>query len=230
MVQCRLSSPASILVHSPPLPWIQDLYIAQPKVCEVANQSLVWSTNQKEWTKIKLTITEKNPHLNKTLAFSVWMKYGVEALDFWEDVLWAIISYLICWGSIMSSSVTCSVFTGLVPAWGLLEWLCYACYCNGDKNTRKLAQVARGCPGQQIMIYTQVSTTTIVIFRGWLPIATNYLHDGIHNSRLFYSRSNYVFSLSPSGMYFQLKWLHGIVALLRNRRFMEIITCKECFL
>ncbi|XP_039772148.1 atherin-like [Panicum virgatum] len=28
----RLSSPASILVHSPPLPWIQDLYIAQPKV------------------------------------------------------------------------------------------------------------------------------------------------------------------------------------------------------
>ena len=196
MVQCRLSSPASILVHSPPLPWIQDLYIAQPKVCEVANQSLVWSTNQKEWTKIKLTITEKNPHLNKTLAFSVWMKYGVEALDFWEDVLWAIISYLICCGSIMSSSVTCSVFTGLVPAWGLLEWLCYACYCNRDKNTRKLAQVARGCPGQQIMIYTQVSTTTIVIFRGWLPIATNYLHDGIHDSRLFYSRSNYVFSLS----------------------------------
>ncbi|XP_039845889.1 uncharacterized protein LOC120705551 isoform X14 [Panicum virgatum] len=50
----RLSSPASILVHSPPLPWIQDLYIAQPK------------------------------------------------------------------------------------------------------NTRKLAQVARGCPGQQIMIYTQI--------------------------------------------------------------------------
>jgi len=123
MVQCRLSSPASILVHSPPLPWIQDLYIAQPKVCEVANQSLVWSTNQKEWTKIKLTITEKNPHLNKTLAFSVWMKYGVEALDFWDDLLWAIISYLICWGSIMSSSVTCSAFTGLVPAWGLLEWL-----------------------------------------------------------------------------------------------------------
>ncbi|XP_039845877.1 uncharacterized protein LOC120705551 isoform X3 [Panicum virgatum] len=74
-------------------------------------------------------------------------------------------------------------------------------YCNGDKNTRKLAQVARGCPGQQIMIYTQVSTTTIVIFRGWLPIATNYLHDGIHNSRLFYSRSNYVFSLSPSGQF-----------------------------
>jgi len=203
MVQCRLSSPASILVHSPPLPWIQDLYIAQPKVCEVANQSLVWSTNQKEWTKIKLTITEKNPHLNKTLAFSVWMKYGVEALDFWEDVLWAIISYLICWGSIMSSSVTCSAFTGLVPAWGLLEWLCYACYCNGDKNTRKLAQVARGCPGQQIMIYTQIILLQIKLC---------------------------VLSLSPSGMYFQLKWLHGIVALLRNRRFMEIITCKECFL
>ncbi|XP_039845884.1 uncharacterized protein LOC120705551 isoform X10 [Panicum virgatum] len=108
----RLSSPASILVHSPPLPWIQDLYIAQPK------------------------------------------------------------------------------------------------------NTRKLAQVARGCPGQQIMIYTQVSTTTIVIFRGWLPIATNYLHDGIHNSRLFYSRSNYVFSLSPSGQVLQhatdKKWKSGI--------------------
>ncbi|XP_039845879.1 uncharacterized protein LOC120705551 isoform X5 [Panicum virgatum] len=48
-------------------------------------------------------------------------------------------------------------------------------YCNGDKNTRKLAQVARGCPGQQIMIYTQVN-----LLRMQVPFVFSYLYSCVH--------------------------------------------------